>query len=130
MNLVAEEVREPRRTLPFALILGIAVVVVVYLCANIVYLQNLGHDGLAATMTPAADTVRSFAGPLADRFIALAITISAFGFLDLTLLATPRIPFAMARDGLLPEPSRRSIRASARRLWQSVSRPPGRSFWR
>jgi basic amino acid/polyamine antiporter, APA family len=73
----------------------------VYLSANIVYLQTLGHDGLAATMTPAADAVRRFGGPWADRFITAAITISAFGFLDLTLLAAPRITYAMASDGLL-----------------------------
>jgi APA family basic amino acid/polyamine antiporter len=100
-NVVAEEIREPRRTLPFALVAGISIVVFVYLSANVVYLQTLGRDGLAATMTPAADAVRRFGGPWADRFIAAAITVSAFGFLDLTLLAAPRITYAMARDGLL-----------------------------
>ncbi len=101
VNIVAEEVREPRRTLPFALVLGMSIVLLVYLSANIVYLQTLGHDGLAATMTPAADAVRQFGGAWADRFIAAAIAVSAFGFLDLTLLAPSRITFAMARDGLL-----------------------------
>lgn len=100
-NIVAEEIREPRRALPFALVMGIAIVVFVYLSANIVYLQTLGRDGLAATMTPAADAVRRFGGPWADRFVTAAITVSAFGFLDLTLLAAPRITYAMARDGLL-----------------------------
>ncbi len=102
VNVVAEEVKEPRRTLPFALVTGIAIVVLVYLLANVIYLQNLGRDGLAATMTPAADAVRRFAGPRADRFIATTIAVSAFGFLDLTLLAPTRITYAMARDGLLP----------------------------
>ena len=102
VNVVAEEVKEPRRTLPFALVTGIALVVVVYLSANVIYLQNLGRDGLAATMTPAADAVRRFGGPWADRAIAATIAVSAFGFLDLTLLAPTRITFAMARDGLLP----------------------------
>jgi APA family basic amino acid/polyamine antiporter len=101
VNIVAEEVREPRRTLPFALVLGMSIVLLVYLSANIVYLQTLGHDGLAATMTPAADAVRQFGGPWADRFIAASIAISAFGFLDLTLLAPTRITYAMAKDGLL-----------------------------
>jgi APA family basic amino acid/polyamine antiporter len=103
VNIVAEEVREPRRTLPFALVTGIAIVLLVYLLANVVYLQTLGRDGLAATMTPAADAVRRFGGAWADRFIAAAIAVSAFGFLDLTLLAPTRIPYAMARDGLFPE---------------------------
>lgn len=102
VNVVAEEIREPKRTLPFALVTGMAIVLLVYLLANIVYLQTLGREGLAATMTPAADAVRRFAGPWADRLIAAAIAISAFGFLDLTLLAPTRITFAMARDGLFP----------------------------
>jgi APA family basic amino acid/polyamine antiporter len=101
VNIVAEEIREPRRALPFALVVGIAIVVFIYLSANIVYLQTLGRDGLAATMTPAADAVRRFGGPWADRFVTGAIAVSAFGFLDLTLLAAPRITYAMARDGLL-----------------------------
>jgi APA family basic amino acid/polyamine antiporter len=112
-NVVAEEIREPRRTLPFALVAGIAIVVFVYLAANIVYLQTLGRDGLAATMTPAADAVRRFGGPWADKFIAAAIAISAFGFLDLTLLAAPRITYAMARDGLLGQGLARLATGSA-----------------
>jgi APA family basic amino acid/polyamine antiporter len=101
-NLVAEEIREPRRTLPRALLLGTVLVVVIYVSVNLVYLRALGHDGLAATHTPAADAVRAMFGAGADKFLAAAIAVSTFGFLDLSLLAVTRIPFAMARDGLFP----------------------------
>ena len=104
VNVVAEEVREPSRTLPKALLAGTAIVVAVYVLVNVVYLAALSRDGLAATLTPAADSVRRLFGPGADRFIAGAIAISTFGFLDLTLLAPTRITFAMARDGFLPSP--------------------------
>ena len=63
VNILAEETREPRRTLPRALLAGTAIVLVVYLLANVVYLPALGHDGLAATTTPAADAVRRIFGP-------------------------------------------------------------------
>lgn len=102
-NLVAEETFDPRRTLPRALVAGILVVIVVYVAVNVVYLRALGHAGLAATRTPAADAVRSLFGAGADKFIAAAIAISAFGFLDLSLLAPTRISYAMARDGLFPD---------------------------
>lgn len=102
-NLVAEETRDPRRTLPRALVAGILVVIVVYVAVNVVYLRALGHAGLAATRTPAADAVRSLFGAGADKFLAAAIAISAFGFLDLSLLAPTRISYAMARDGLFPD---------------------------
>ncbi len=100
VNIVAEEVREPRRALPRALVIGTLLVIVVYLLVNLVYLTTLTREGLAATTTPAADAVRRLFGPGADRWIAAAIAISTFGFLDLTLLAPTRIYYAMASDGV------------------------------
>jgi APA family basic amino acid/polyamine antiporter len=100
VNLVAEETREPRRTLPFALLVGMGIVIAVYLLANVVYLAVLSRPGLASTTTPAADALRRIFGAGADRLIASAIAISAFGFLDLTLLAQTRIYYAMGKDGV------------------------------
>jgi basic amino acid/polyamine antiporter, APA family len=100
VNLVAEETREPRRTIPRALMVGMGIVIAVYLLANVVYLEVLTRPGLAATATPAADALRLIFGPAADRLIAAAIAISAFGFLDLTLLAQTRIYYAMGNDGV------------------------------
>jgi APA family basic amino acid/polyamine antiporter len=99
-NILSEEIRDPRRTLPRAQLAGISIVIAVYVLANVVYLKTLSRDGLAATATPAAEAVRRLFGPGADRFIAAAIAVSAFGFLDLTLLAPTRIYYAMAEDGL------------------------------
>jgi APA family basic amino acid/polyamine antiporter len=100
VNLVAEEIREPGRNLPRALVIGTVLVVVVYLLVNLVYLMTLTRDGLASTATPAADAVRRLFGAGADRWIAAAIAVSTFGFLDLTLLAPTRIYYAMAKDGV------------------------------
>jgi basic amino acid/polyamine antiporter, APA family len=99
VNLLAEETTEPRRTLPRALLAGTAIVITVYLLANVVYLTVLSREGLAATQTPAADAVRKILGPGGDRLISAAIAVSAFGFLDLTLLAQTRIYYAMGADG-------------------------------
>src|SRR5262245_36245661 len=99
VNLLAEETNEPRRTLPRALLAGTAVVITVYLLANVVYLTVLSREGLAATATPAADAVRRILGPGGDRLISAAIAVSSFGFLDLTLLAQTRIYYAMGADG-------------------------------
>ncbi|HTY41366.1 MAG TPA: amino acid permease [Thermoanaerobaculia bacterium] len=99
-NTLAEEIREPRRTLPRALFAGTLVVLAVYLLVNAVYLATLGRDGLAATATPAADAARRLFGGRVDRWLAAAIAISAFGFMNLTLLGPTRISYAMARDGV------------------------------
>jgi basic amino acid/polyamine antiporter, APA family len=99
-NFVAEELRDAQRTLPRALILGVLIVVVVYVGANLAYLKALGVAGLAASLAPAADMMARVAGEGGRRLIAAGITASTFGFLDLVILVTPRVYQAMARDGL------------------------------
>jgi len=99
-NFVAEELEAPERTLPRALGLGVALVVAVYLLANVAYLRALGVAGLAASHAPAADTMARAAGPAGRTLVAAGIAASTFGFLDLVILVSPRVYQAMARDGL------------------------------
>jgi len=99
-NFIAEEMVEPRRDLPRALLAGVAVVVTVYVLANIAYLGTLGAAGLAASLAPAADTMRAVLGPAGGRLVAAAIVVSTLGFLNLVILVTPRVYRAMAEDGL------------------------------
>jgi len=99
-NFVAEELRDPERTLPRALVLGVLIVVVVYLGANLAYLRALGVAGLAASRAPASDTMAIVAGTSGRRLIAAGVAASSFGFLDLVILVSPRVYQAMARDGL------------------------------
>jgi APA family basic amino acid/polyamine antiporter len=66
---------------------------------NIAYLRTLGHAGLANTVTPAASAAALWMGPAAEKFVALAIAISTFGFLDMAVLAPTRVYYAMAADG-------------------------------
>src|SRR6266508_897970 len=69
-NFIAEEIVEPERNLPRALVLGVAIVVAVYLLTNIAYLRILGVEGLAASTAPAADTMRAVLGPAGGKIIA------------------------------------------------------------
>lgn len=99
-NSFAEEFVDPVRILPRAIIAGVVVVVTVYLLANGVYLAVLGHEGLAASRAPAADTMAALLGPAGRSFIGVGVVVSTFGFLGLTILASPRVYQALARDGL------------------------------
>jgi basic amino acid/polyamine antiporter, APA family len=99
-TFVAAEIREPRRDLSRGLLLGVAGVVVLYLAVNLACLRVLGSAGLDATTTPASDLMRITLGESGARWIALAITISALGFLSQSMLTAPRVYYAMARDGL------------------------------
>lgn len=99
-NFIAEEIVDPERNLPRALVLGVAIVVLVYLLANVAYLRVLGADGLARSTAPAADVMERLLGPAGGQLIAAGIAVSTFGFLDLVILVTPRVLQAMAADGV------------------------------
>src|SRR6266540_3030069 len=99
-NFIAEEIVEPEKNLPRALVLGVGIVVAVYLLANVAYLRVLGVAGLAASTAPAADTMQALLGPAGGKIIAAGIAISTFGFLNLVILVTPRVLQAMAADGV------------------------------
>ena len=99
-SFVSGEIREPRKNLPRALLMGVAGVVILYLAVNFVYVAVLGVSGLANTTTPASDVMRLALGPAGGRAIAAGIAISALGFLSQGMLTAPRVYLAMAEDGL------------------------------
>jgi len=99
-NFIAEEIIEPEKNLPRALVLGVTIVVAVYLLANLAYLRVLGASGLAQSTAPAADVMRAVLGPAGGKVIAAGIAVSTFGFLNLVILVTPRVLQAMAADGV------------------------------
>ncbi len=99
-SFVAGEIREPRKNLPRALIIGVIGVVVLYLSVNFVCVRVLGVDGLAAATTPASEVMRIALGERGARLIAIGIAISTLGFLSQSILTAPRVYFAMASDGL------------------------------
>ncbi len=100
MNMVAGEIREPSKLIPRALLLGIAIVITIYLGANVVYLRALGRDGLASSGAVAVDTATRMLGTGGATAMTVAAMLSMLGFLNVVLLTTPRIVFAMARDGV------------------------------
>lgn len=100
LNNLAGEVRDPQRTLPRALLVGMLLVITVYALVNVAYLAVLGHDGLAASSTPAADVMNRVFGPIGAKLIAIGIAISTLGFCNITLVAGARVLQVMGDDGL------------------------------
>jgi basic amino acid/polyamine antiporter, APA family len=99
-GFVAGEIRQPRRDLPRALLIGVAGVIVLYLLVNFVCLHALGPEGLANTSTPASEVMWLALGEKGRRIIAVGIAISTLGFLSGGMLTAPRVYFAMAEDGM------------------------------
>jgi APA family basic amino acid/polyamine antiporter len=99
-NFVVEEMRDPERNLPRAILIGVAIVITVYVGINIAYVHVLSAPALAATHTPAAALATDVLGPHGADLVSALITISTFGFLNLALMTAPRVYYAMAKDGL------------------------------
>jgi APA family basic amino acid/polyamine antiporter len=99
-SFVAGEMKDPRRNLPRALVLGVAGVAILYISVNYVCVRALGVATLAQTSTPASAVMRLALGQQGATLIALGIAVSTLGFLSQSVLTAPRVYFAMAEDGV------------------------------
>ena len=99
-TFASAEMKDPRRDLPRALIMGVIGVALLYTSVNYVCVRALGIHTLEITSTPASAVMRMALGQRGATIIALAIAISTLGFLSQSVLTAPRVYFAMARDGL------------------------------
>lgn len=94
------EVCDPRRNLPFAILMAMAVIVPVYIGVQAVCIGTLPE--LADSSRPLADAASRFAGTAGAAAIAVGALVSIAGTLNGLVLAAPRILFAMAEQGQLP----------------------------
>jgi len=98
---LAGEVKHPERTLPRALVGGIALVIVVYLATNGAYLYLLSVKEIANSPLVASDAATRVFGSWGSRIVAALVVLSTFGAVQAALMFNPRIFYAMASDGLL-----------------------------
>ncbi|HUY11341.1 MAG TPA: amino acid permease [Candidatus Dormibacteraeota bacterium] len=97
---VSAEIRDPARSLPRGLALGVLGVTVLYLAINAVLLHALGITALSATTTPIADVARVAFGPTAQRVVGAVVALSLLGFVSNQLLTAPRVYYQMGVDGV------------------------------
>jgi APA family basic amino acid/polyamine antiporter len=96
----AGETREPERTIPRALILGVLIVTACYMLLNAAYLYVMPLKDVASSARVAADAMSRVVGPQGGAAITLLIIVSALGSLNGIALAGPRVYYALANDGL------------------------------
>jgi basic amino acid/polyamine antiporter, APA family len=99
-TFAAGEVERPERNLPLALILGTSVVIVLYLGLTLVYYRVLPVAEVAQSARVAADSAVRILGRSGSLFVTWVIIISTLGSINGSVLAAPRVYYAMARDGL------------------------------
>jgi amino acid transporter len=103
---ISGEVRNPARSVPRAIALGLGGVALLYIAVQLVAQGVLG-SALSAPETaqaPLAAAAQRFAGAAGSRLILIAMILSTFGFMTATMLSTPRTLFALAQDGFFPRP--------------------------
>jgi basic amino acid/polyamine antiporter, APA family len=101
LGRLSEEVEAPRRTMPRALIGGLALVTAIYASTTIAYQFAAGGAGMTDEAFVAAVGATLF-GETAARLLAGMVVLAVSGSLAATLLAAPRVYLAMARDNLFP----------------------------
>ncbi len=99
---VAEDIREPKKNVPRAMAIGLGLVIVVYMGANLAYHFVLPMSHLSQSGTVAADVFQVLFGPTGAKIAALGVMISTFGATNSNMITGPRIYLAIARDGLVP----------------------------
>ena len=96
----AGEARDPQRTFPRAISIATFLLIVLYLVANLGYVRALGAAGAANSPRVAAEAIATILGPVAGAIVSALILVSIFSALNGLVLTTPRMFYAMARDGL------------------------------
>lgn len=100
ITFVSGEVKNAHRNVPLALVYGTLIVIGVYVFINIAFLYVLPVDEMAKSPLVAATAAEKIFGSSGASLISIAVIISTFGALNGSILATARVPYAMARADL------------------------------
>ncbi|MCO6458999.1 MAG: amino acid permease [Pirellulaceae bacterium] len=97
---LTEEIQHPQRNIPLSLFLGIGILILLYVAANFAYHGVLTMSQMQEAGNHAAEKMlRQLCGPAGQSAMSLVIMCSTFGAINTNLLQSPRITFAMGRDG-------------------------------
>lgn len=99
LNMVAGEIKNPERSIPKALIVGITIVGVLYMLTNAAVQYVLAAEAIATANRPASLAIQQVLGPVGAMIISAGIAFSMFVTINGQILTGARIPFAAARDG-------------------------------
>lgn len=101
LSFASGEVTDPQRNLPRAIIFGTLALIALYVLTNIAYLYVLPVDVISRSPLVAADTMLALFGRAGVVLVSVFVMISSFSSLNGSMLASPRVFFAMADDGML-----------------------------
>jgi len=101
VGYVAGEMKNPKKVIPQSMFYGMLIVTMLYLGSNILYHSIIGLEGMRSSSIVASDTAISLFGNIGASLISIMVIISATGSVNGTMMATTRVYYAMAKDGLI-----------------------------
>jgi len=96
----AGEVKDPRKSVPFAIFVGLIACMAVYTLLQFVTVATIGTR---ATDRPLGEVAAALLGPGAATFIAIAVMLSTYGYISAAILNAPRLASGFAENGDGPE---------------------------
>jgi basic amino acid/polyamine antiporter, APA family len=103
VTIPAEDVINPRKTIPRALIIGTLTTTVIYISATLGVMALVGQSQLIDSSSPFADAANVLFGPIGASLVALGAIISIVGAMNGNILVSGQLVRAIARDGNLPK---------------------------
>jgi APA family basic amino acid/polyamine antiporter len=97
---LGSEITDPRRNIPYALFFGTAVVALLYLLLNLVYLYALAPKQMFGVLEIGAKAATSLFGHHFSRFFSAAVALGILSVLSAMVMTGPRIYYAMSKDGI------------------------------
>jgi APA family basic amino acid/polyamine antiporter len=97
---VGSEVRDPSRNLPRSLLLGTAIVALLYAALNVFYVYAIAPASMEGVISVAGLAAGNLFGPAAETVLSLLVSFALFSSLSAYLILGPRVYYSMARDGI------------------------------
>lgn len=102
LTYMSEEIKEPEKTLPRAILLGIGVICVVYILLSVVCVGTLSVETLAASSNSVAMVAEVIFGKVGAAVVPVGALISIYGLINAGFMSMPRVAFNVGRAGLFP----------------------------
>ncbi len=102
-TIPADDVKDPKRTLPKALITGVLTAATLYIVASFGVMMVVSPDQLAASGAPFADAAQAVMGPTGNLLVTVGALIAIAGTLNALIMMTGQLPMAAAQDGVFPK---------------------------
>lgn len=101
LSYMSGEIKNPKRNLPLATIIGMGVVIIINMLLTVACVGSVGFANLAGSATPVSAAAQAAFGNVGATLITLGATISIFGSTNGSLLSMPRVAYAMAENDMM-----------------------------